>query len=146
MFKAWQLVPSKAAWMRVATCVLACLLLLILPRIAFAGQAGPGWRAGLNVKQLFEAGGLVGIVLAALSVARVALIIEHVFSLRGGALNPRKLAEQVHQLMQERQFKIAAKLSRDDGSLVGAVLTAGLAEVGAGTSSPSLVAKAMEDA
>ena len=93
--------------------------------------------------RLFEAGGVVGVVLAALSVAMVALVIEHLFSLRANAVNPRKLAEQVHQLMHERQFKIAAKLCRDDGSLLGFVLAAGLTEIGSGY---ALVEKAMEDA
>ncbi len=58
-------------------------------------------------------------MLAALSVAMVALVLEHLVSLRANSLNPRKLLEQVHQLMQERHYKIAAKLCRDDGSLLG---------------------------
>jgi len=112
--------------------------------LAFAADEAPkSWHANLNLKQLFDAGGVVGVILAALSVAMVALVIEHLFSLRNRALNPRKLAEQVHQLMHERQFKIAAKLCRDDGSLLGFVLAAGLTEVGAGY---ALVEKAMEDA
>jgi len=123
--------------------LLAVVLLVSLPTLAWADDAPHGWRANLNVRQLFEAGGAVGVVLAALSVAMVALVLEHLFSLRANALNPRKLAEQIHQLMHERQFKIAAKLCRDDGSLLGFVLAAGLTEVGSGY---SLVEKAMEDA
>jgi biopolymer transport protein ExbB len=119
------------------------MLLVALPQLAWAGDVPHGLRANLNVRQLFEAGGVVGIVLAALSVAMLALVLEHLFSLRAGAVNPRKLAEQVHQLMHERQFKIAAKLCRDDGSLLGFVLAAGLNEIGSGH---ALVEKAMEDA
>ena len=100
----------------------------------------PSWRgpttgtagSSVNVRQLFEAGGVVGVVLAALSVAMVALMIEHLVSLRTRAVNPPKLVEQVQQLMHERQFKIAAKLCRDDGSLLGFVLAAGLTEIGSG--------------
>ena len=125
------------------TWLLAALLLVALPKLAWAGDGPHGWRANLDVRQLFEAGGVVGIVLAALSVAMLALILEHLFSLRAGAVNPRKLAQQVHQLMHERQFKIAAKLCRDDGSLLGFVLAAGLSEIGSGY---ALVEKAMEDA
>jgi biopolymer transport protein ExbB len=123
--------------------LLAAVLVVALPKLARADEGTRGWRASLNVHQLLEAGGAVGVVLAALSVAMLALVIEHLFSLRSGALNPRKLAEQVHQLMQERQFKIATKLCRDDGSLLGFVLAAGLAEAGSGY---VLVEKAMEDA
>ncbi len=112
--------PSRRVWL------LAIVLLVAVPRLAFAADEAPkSWHANLNLKQLFDAGGVVGVILAALSVAMVALVIEHLFSLRNRALNPRKLAEQVHQLMHERQFKIAAKLCRDDGSLLGFVLAAG---------------------
>jgi len=133
----------KAGGLRGRIWLLAIVVLVSLPKLAWADEGPHGWRANLNIRQLFEAGGVVGVVLAALSVAMVALVIEHLFSLRASALNPRKLAEQVHQLMNERQFKIAAKLCRDDGSLLGFVLAAGLSEVGSGY---ALVEKAMEDA
>jgi biopolymer transport protein ExbB len=123
--------------------LLAAGMLVAVPTLAWADEAPRGWHASLNVRQLLDAGGVVGIVLAALSVAMVALVIEHLFSLRAKAVNPRKLAEQVHQLMHERHFKIAAKLCRDDGSLLGFVLAAGLTEIGSGY---ALVEKAMEDA
>jgi biopolymer transport protein ExbB len=123
--------------------LLAAGLLVALPTLGWADDAPRGWHASLNVRQLLDAGGAVGIVLAALSVAMVALVIEHLFSLRSNAINPRKLAEQIHQLMHERQFKIASKLCRDDGSLLGFVLAAGLTEIGSGY---ALVEKAMEDA
>jgi len=145
MAKSRQLHPSfqRSSGPRRWTWLLAVLLLVAIPKLAWAGDVPHGWRANLNVRQLFEAGGVVGIVLAALSVAMLALILEQLFSLRAGAVNPRKLAEQVHQLMHERQFKIAAKLCRDDGSLLGFVLAAGLSEIGSGY---ALVEKAMEDA
>jgi biopolymer transport protein ExbB len=130
--------PGRRVWL------LAIVLLAAVPCLAFAADDAPrSWHANLNLKQLFDAGGVVGVILAALSVAMVALVIEHLFSLRNRAINPPKLAEQVHQLMHERHFKIAAKLCRDDGSLLGFVLAAGLTEAGAGY---ALVEKAMEDA
>lgn len=136
--------PSRGARGRQGVIwLLAAGLLLAVPSLAWADDGPHGWHANLNVRQLLEAGGVVGVVLAALSVAMLALVIEHLVSLRSGALNPRKLAEQVHQLMHERQFKIAAKLCRDDGSLLGFVLAAGLTEIGCGY---ALVEKAMEDA
>jgi biopolymer transport protein ExbB len=145
MFKSRQFLPSfkRNSGLRKWTWLLAVLLLVALPKLAWAGDVPHSWRTNLNVRQLFESGGAVGIVLAALSVAMLALVLEHLFSLRAGAVNPRKLAEHVHQLMHERQFKIAAKLCRDDGSLLGFVLAAGLNEIGSG---PALVEKAMEDA
>src|SRR5579864_3158010 len=127
--------------------LLAILLLCLIPRLAQADDAPAGWRprlqGNLDVKQLIEAGGIVGILLCSMSIATFALTLEHLVSLRRNAVNPRKLAEQAHQLMQQRQFQIAAKLCRDDGSLLGFVLAAGLSEVGNGY---AVIEKAMEDA
>ncbi|HEX4073075.1 MAG TPA: MotA/TolQ/ExbB proton channel family protein [Planctomycetaceae bacterium] len=134
---------KKAGGFRGRIWLLALVLLAALPRLAWADDGPHGWHANLNLRQLFEAGGAVGVVLAALSVAMVALVLEHLVSLRANSLNPRKLLEQVHQLMQERHYKIAAKLCRDDGSLLGVVLAAGLTEIGSGY---ALIEKAMEDA
>jgi biopolymer transport protein ExbB len=134
---------KKAGGFRGRIWLLALVLLAALPRLAWADEGPHGWHANLNLRQLFEAGGAVGVVLAALSVAMVALVLEHLVSLRANSLNPRKLLEQVHQLMQERHYKIAAKLCRDDGSLLGCVLAAGLTEIGSGY---ALIEKAMEDA
>ena len=138
-----QKIDSSSKGPRGRIWLLAAGMLVAVPTLAWADEAPRGWHASLNVRQLLDAGGVVGIVLAALSVAMVALVIEHLFSLRSKAVNPRKLAEQVHQLIRERQFKIAAKLCRDDGSLLGFVLAAGLTEIGSGY---ALVEKAMEDA
>lgn len=97
----------------------------------------------IQARQLFESGGIVGIVIGLLSIYMVALVIEQLFSLRRGAIAPRRLIEQIRQLIQQRQFAIAADLCRDNGSLIGFVLTAGLSNVGSGYAA---VEKAMEDA
>ena len=50
---------SRRVWL------LAIVLLVAVPRLAFAADEGPkSWHANLNLKQLFDAGGVVGVILA----------------------------------------------------------------------------------
>jgi len=103
----------------------------------------PAGIANLDFRKLLEAGGGVGIVIGALSVGMVALVFEYMISLRRGATIPRRLAERLRELVSQRQFKLAADECRHNGSLLGLVVAAGLAEIDSGYAA---VEKAMEDA
>ena len=97
----------------------------------------------LEVRELLQAGGAIGIVIIVLSVCMVALIVEHLRSIRHGSLMPASLAEQTHQLIAQKQFQQAAQLCNESGSFLGHVLSAGLAETELGYAA---VEKSMEDA
>ena len=94
------------------------------------------------VRDLLEAGGVIGWIILALSVATGALIVEHLLSIRRNALAPPGLAEQIHNLIGQAKYADAEQACRDTSSFLGHVLSAGLAEVGLGYSA---VEKAMED-
>lgn len=122
--------------------------LVLLSSIVFSmtsqAQGADGPSAPMpDVRELFEAGGAIGWVLLALSVAMVALIFEHFFSIRRGALMPRGLAEEVHSLIAQGQFPQAEQLCKERSSFLSHILAAGLADVGIGYSA---IEKAMEDA
>ena len=131
--------------------LLMSLLLPLLPAgVAHAQddeEARPATRMTttrmMSPRELLEAGGYIGGIILVLSVGMVALIVEHLISIRRGALMPDGLAEQVHQLMQQGQFKAAEQLCRERPSFLGRVLGAGLAEVSVG---PSEIDTAMENA
>ncbi|MEX1094445.1 MAG: MotA/TolQ/ExbB proton channel family protein [Planctomycetales bacterium] len=112
------------------------------PRDAAAAAEGRA-EGPLDLGELFRAGGTIGIVILVLSLAMVALIVEHVISIRRGALVPEETAAGVHELVQQRQFAAAEQLCREHPSFLAYVLAAGLREAGAGYGS---VEKAMEDA
>ena len=97
----------------------------------------------IDIRELFRAGGVIGIIIVALSVAMVALIIEHLLSIRRSALMPRGLAEECHDLIVRRQFKEAYDRCVARPSFLGHQLAAGVREVDLGYSA---VEKAMEDA
>lgn len=124
-------------------CGLAALGVLLLPAIARADGAPPKGLASLDFHKLIEAGGGVGVVIGALSVGMAALVFEYMISLRRNATIPRKLAESLAERIGQRQFKQAADECRQSGSLLGAVIAAGLAELDSGYAA---IEKAMEDA
>jgi biopolymer transport protein ExbB len=97
----------------------------------------------IDVRGLVLAGGAIGYVIIALSIAMVALIIEHLLSIRRGSLMPRGLAEELHQQIAQSQYQQAEALCRERPSFLGFVVAAALQEVGLGYSA---VEKSMEDA
>ena len=97
----------------------------------------------LTIRKLLNDGGVIGMIILGLSVAMMALVIEHVISIRRGALMPHGLAEYTHQLLMQGQAKQAEETCQASGSYLGRVLAAGLDEVGIGYAS---IEKAMEDA
>lgn len=109
----------------------------------FAAADGAGKSDTMSLRQILEDAGGIGIVIIALSVAMVALIVEHLISFRRGALMPSGLAEEAHQLIMQGQFKQAQQLCQARPSFLGHVLSAGLAEVSLGYGA---VEKSMEDA
>ena len=108
-----------------------------------AKQAKPAKANSMDLRQILKDAGTIGIVIIVLSVAMLALIIEHFISFRRRVLMPPGLAEEVHQLLMQGQLKPAHQLCQQKHSFLGYVLSAGLQETGLGYSA---VEKAMEDA
>jgi biopolymer transport protein ExbB len=99
-------------------------------------------QAQFDIGEMFKAGGVVGLIIIAMSVFMVALIVEHAISIRRGALMPQGLADEVHQLLSQLQFAQATEHCRARSSFLGNMLGAGLSEIGLAYSS---IEKAMED-
>ena len=97
----------------------------------------------LDIRTLFRAGGVVGMIIIALSVAMVALIVEHLLSIRRSALMPHGLAEEVHGLILQNQFREAERICQENASFLGHVLACGVNEA---ELDYSAVEKSMEDA
>lgn len=120
-----------------------------------AATLTPGWVWGqdpaaaelpplqVDLAQLFRDGGVIGYIICGLSLAMVALVVEHALAIRRGALMPYGLAEETHRLILQGQFKQAEELCRQRPSFLGHLLQAGLTEVDLGYAA---VEKSMEDA
>ncbi len=92
---------------------------------------------------ILAAGGPVGVVILLVSIGTVALVIEHVMTIREPVLMPPGLADEVRARLMEGKVAAASQQCRSQPSFLAYVLQAGLAEVDGGWSA---VEKAMEDA
>ncbi|MFW6125439.1 MAG: MotA/TolQ/ExbB proton channel family protein [Pirellulales bacterium] len=99
--------------------------------------------ADTSLWSLLEAGGAIGLLILLLSIAAVALVVEHLMTIRAPLLMPPSLAEEVEQLLRSAQPVAAIEYCRRRPSVLSYVIEAGLAEVDGGWPS---VEKAMEDA
>ncbi|MBM79513.1 MAG: TolQ-type transport protein [Planctomycetaceae bacterium] len=113
------------------------------PSPVWAQAANAPAEPQLDVRELIRAGGAIGFIIAGLSVAMLALIVEHLFSIRRTALMPPGLAESVHQHLSHDHVSEGEQQCKLQPSFLSHILAAGLAEVEIGYSS---VEKAMEDA
>ena len=110
---------------------------------AAGASAEPVTDNGMTLRQLLRAGGSIGLVILGLSMAMVALIVEHLLTIRRGSLMPDGLAESVAAMVATGRFAEADQLCREQPSFLGAVLAEGLAEAPLGYRA---VEKSMEDA
>jgi biopolymer transport protein ExbB len=92
---------------------------------------------------ILRAGGLVGLLIILLSIAAVALVIEHIMTIRAQVLMPPGLDEEVRQLLAAGRLGPADQACQMQPSFLSFVLRAGFAEVDGGWPA---VEKAMEDA
>lgn len=125
--------------------ILSALLVLTWASLARGADPAPAPDplSQLSIQQFFIDGGTIGYIIAGLSLAMVALMFEHMLSIRRGTLMPSGLAEESHRLIMAGQFKQAEELCRSRPSFLGYLLAAGLAEIGIGYAAAE---KAMEDA
>ncbi|QDT92458.1 MotA/TolQ/ExbB proton channel family protein [Gimesia algae] len=134
---------SQYLW---ASFICTCLS-LSTPAFCLAAEES-GTSAGTDIskidfRQLVDDAGTIGIIIAVLSIAMVALIVEHIISIRRNALMPPGLAEEVHGLITQQQYRSADSVCKSNPSFLSYLLSAGLAEVQLGYGA---VEKAMEDA
>ena len=92
---------------------------------------------------ILEAGGVVGLLIILLSIAAVALVIEHIMTIRAQVLMPPGLDEEVRQQLAAGKLGPADQACQMQPSFLAFVLRAGFAEVDGGWNA---VEKAMEDA
>ncbi|MBN1589386.1 MAG: MotA/TolQ/ExbB proton channel family protein [Pirellulales bacterium] len=92
---------------------------------------------------IFKAGGVVGLVILLLSIVAVALVIEHIMTIRASVLMPAGLGDEVRQLLADGDLAAAEQQCRRRSSFLAFVLAAGLGEVEGGWAA---VEKATEDA
>ena len=133
--------PISRRWLRTAIWTLG--FMLVYSRVLWAADGKIFDKGQLDIRELLRAGGFIGYLTIALSVAMVALIVEHLLTIRRGTLVPRGFADQCQQFVAQGQISQAETLCREQPSLLSYVVGVGLQEADLGVSS---MIKAMEDA
>ena len=82
--------------------------------------------------EILQAGGPVGVLIMLLSVAAVALVIEHLMTIRPSVLMPPGFSEEVRHLLASGNLSAAQERCRQTPSFLGFVLGSGLAEADVG--------------
>jgi len=99
---------------------------------ATSAENDPEVESPSGLGEILAAGGLIGIVILLLSVAAVALVIEHVITIRGPVLMPRGLADDVRAALSEGNLVRAMQRCHEQPSVLAFVLQAGLSEADGG--------------
>ena len=139
-------------------CIVGVALTMAWFELGMAAEASDALPAGAAVEadptsedsdtpagtwEIIRAGGWVGMVIMLLSVGAVALVIEHVMTIRESVLMPPGLSNDVRSLLSEGKLAPAVQRCRERPSFLAFVLEAGLTEADGGWPA---VEKATEDA
>ncbi|MCK4660075.1 MAG: MotA/TolQ/ExbB proton channel family protein [Phycisphaerae bacterium] len=119
----------------ILVCGLLVVGVLIVAAQAF-GQEGAGEQP-TSVSKVFDhfvvAGGpITWFVLIPLSVATIALAIEHCLSIRRSMVIPEQCVEQLGELMEQKQYAKALEFTAEDDSMLSHVIHSGLSEASNG--------------
>jgi biopolymer transport protein ExbB len=125
--------------------MLAFLSLLILAVAAEAEESAKPSKVAppATVWTLIEASGTIGVLIILLSVAGLALILEHSLTIRRGVLIPPNLPQELHTHITAGDYLQAEQACKLRPSYLSYVVLAGLQEVRMGYRA---VEKSMEDA
>ena len=126
-------------------CFTLVLIILFSPVVVAQERIEPIERSTaptVDIRQMFIDGGAIGYIIVALSLVTVALVFEHLMSIRRRILMPEGLADDIHQLIGQGKIKLAEERSLATSSFLGHLLAAGLHEIELGYAA---VEKAMED-
>jgi len=110
-------------------CVLVVVAVLLIASTAFAEEAT---AKKTSLFDFFLAAGWIGLVIVILSIAMVALIIEHAVTLRRDKLAPPELWNELDVLFQEEEYDQALALCEQENTFLTKIIAAGLPKLAAG--------------
>ncbi len=100
-------------------------------------------RPSTSFWDIVRASGIIGLTIFLLSVAGLALVIEHAITIRRSSLLPPEFVEEIERAIHSGQLARVVEITRSQNNSLAKVLTAGLAELDLGWNS---VEKAIEEA
>jgi len=115
----------------------------IQAEVAPAGLSETTSRSGASFWEILRASGIIGLTILLLSVAGLALVVEHAVTIRRASLLPAEFVQEIEGVIRTGQIAQVVEAVRSQNNSLARVLSAGLAEIDLGWNS---VEKAMEEA
>ncbi len=116
--------------------ILMIALVLSVPSIAFAQEEAPkaaepageskGGASNNIVIHIMTSVGVFWVILLPISLWLVALIVLLLLDLRGGSAIPAGFVDEFTETVNKRKFKEAFEMVKEDSSMLGRVMTAGM--------------------
>ncbi|MGB2820360.1 MAG: MotA/TolQ/ExbB proton channel family protein [Phycisphaerae bacterium] len=121
---------AKLVWVMVlAVVALAAVAPTMLAQTTEPSTDGDEPRE-VTLWSTIEAGGWIGLLVILMSVASVALVVEHFISIRRERILPGTLEKSLDEQLATEQYGTAAEVCRKDDSLLAKVVEAGLSRRG----------------
>ena len=105
---------------------LTMAMLVAMNSVAFAAAGDK------TIGQVIADGGVIGYIIIAMSVAALALFIEHAITVRRDKIVPPELIDELEALFEEEEYQEALELCESEPNYLTNILSAGLPKINAG--------------
>lgn len=99
---------------------------------AESAPAATSSDADITLMKILQWGGVVGAIVILMSVAMVALVIEHFVSLQRDKIVPREVISELEQLFEEEEYQEALDVCEQEPNFLTNMLAAALPKLNAG--------------
>jgi len=104
------------------------MMAMLVVTASVARAAGQEKTLGDVIKD----GGLIGFIIIGMSVAALALFIEHAITIRRDKIVPPELVDELEALFEEEEYQEALELCESEPNFLTNILSAGLPKINAG--------------
>ena len=120
-------------WNGWAIAGLAAVLVVALPSVAaFAQDQATSADADVTIGKILKWGGIVGFIVIAISIAMVALIIEHFVNIKRDKIVPPEVIDEIEALFEEEEYQEALEYCEGEPNYLTNMLAAALPKLNAG--------------
>ena len=121
-------------WKSWAILGLAAAIFVALPQIqAFAQDSGvTSDDANITIGKILKWGGVVGAIVILMSVAMVALVIEHFVTIKRDKIVPPEVIDEIEALFEEEEYQEALELCESEQNYLTNMLAAALPKLNSG--------------
>ena len=114
---------------------LAAALFVAMPAVAAYAQdagAAPAADDSITVMKIIRWGGIVGALVILMSIAMVALVIEHFVAIKRDKIVPPEVIDEIEALFEEEEYQEALELCEQEPNYLTNMLAAALPKLNAG--------------